>query len=77
MHEITTKYTKDGIMRRNGLLLEHILHERLTKSIETKTYYQRPPPREDPFALAPWAKPLASPDLEYQMESAAASIGSA
>ena len=39
MMEITSKYTKDGIMRRNGLLLEHILHERLNKSIETINYY--------------------------------------
>ena len=35
LKELSQKHTKDGIMRRNGLLLEHILHERLNRSIET------------------------------------------
>jgi len=29
MKELRSNYTKDGIMRRNGLLLEHIMHGRL------------------------------------------------
>ena len=47
--ELNAKHTKDGIMRRNGLLLEHIMHERLNKSIETINYYQRPTPRYDEY----------------------------
>lgn len=39
MKAIKTKHIKDGIMRRNKLLLEHILHERLEKSISTIYYY--------------------------------------
>ena len=64
-------------MRRNGLLLEHILHERLSQSIETKEYYRRPPPREADYAMAPWLRPLAPPELEHPGESAAASLASA
>ena len=63
-------------MRRNGLLLEHILHERLSRSIETMQYYRRPPPREADYAMAPWLRPLAPAELEYPVESAAASLGS-
>jgi len=40
MREIKSKYTKDGIMRRNKLLLEHILHDRLERSISTIYYYK-------------------------------------
>eukprot|EP00347_Sterkiella_histriomuscorum_P013451 403364661 len=40
MKELKSKYTKDGIMRRNKLLLEHIMHERLERSISTINYYQ-------------------------------------
>ena len=39
MKEIKSKYAKDGIMRRNKLLLEHIMHERLEKSISTIHHY--------------------------------------
>lgn len=40
MKAIKTKHIKDGIMRRNKLLLEHILNERLEKSISTIYYYR-------------------------------------
>ena len=33
IQEIRSKHQRDGIMRRNKLLLEHILHERLHRTL--------------------------------------------
>ena len=37
--ELRVKNTKDSIMRRNGLLLEHIVYERLHKDAAAVKYF--------------------------------------
>mmetsp|Transcript_21761 Transcript_21761/g.29177 ORF Transcript_21761/g.29177 Transcript_21761/m.29177 type:complete len:109 (+) Transcript_21761:621-947(+) len=40
--ELQTKYTKEGILRRNGMLLEHIIYDRFHKLESTYKYFQTP-----------------------------------
>jgi len=45
---IKDKYQRDSVMRRNKLLLEHIMLERLEKSLETKQYFATRHQSQDP-----------------------------
>ena len=40
--EIISKHVKEGIMRRNGLLLEHIMHDRLNNNQAAVSYFKTP-----------------------------------
>ena len=40
--KIISKHVKDGIMRRNGLLLEHIMHDRLNNNQAAVSYFKTP-----------------------------------
>ena len=42
IREIKSKYTKEGIMRRNGMLLEHIIYDRFHKLESAFNYFQTP-----------------------------------
>ena len=45
--EMRVKKTKDSIMRRNGLLLEHIMFERLHKDAAAVEYFRTPSNMEE------------------------------
>ena len=42
LKDMTEQNIKDGIMRRNGLLLEHIMHDRMNKDKFSADYFKTP-----------------------------------
>ena len=42
IRELQKKHMREGIMRRNGLLLEHIMHERIQNNSQTRNYFTTP-----------------------------------
>ena len=42
LKQLTESNIKDGIMRRNGLLLEHIMHDRMNKNMFSADYFKTP-----------------------------------